>query len=214
MNRKLILFGLSAILLASCGGQEETEENPEAEENTTTQEEVCTYSYDEGSTVLTWTAFKLTEKVGVNGSFDEINVTANDGAEEMMGVLSGATFEIPVQSVNSQDEVRDPKIREFFFGKMAETTSISGEVTSINETEGTVMIKMNGKEVEYAGDVVVEGEAVTLTLTIDITDFEAQDALDALGEACAEKHTGPDGVTKFWTDVDIAVKTTLVKECE
>ena len=212
MNRKLILFGLATVLLTACGGGEENSDET-ADESNESAEAACTYSYDEGTTVLTWTAFKLTERVGVNGTFDEINVTANDGAEDMYEVLSGATFEIPVATVNSQDPVRDPKIRDFFFGNMAETSNISGSMVSMSASGGTVSITMNGVAVEYDGEVKTEDETITFLTTINITDFQAQTALDSLGEACAEKHTGEDGVRKFWTDVDIAVKTTLKKDC-
>ena len=212
MNKKLIAFGFATVMLAACGGGED-ESTDEAEETAGTEESACTYSYDEGSTVLTWTAFKLTEKVGVNGTFDQIDVTANDGAENMYDVLSGATFEIPVATVNSQDPVRDPKIRDFFFGNMAETANISGSMVSVTDGSGTVSITMNGVAVEYDGEIKTEDETITFLTTIDITDFQAQTALDSLGEACAEKHTGEDGVRKFWTDVDIAVKTTLIKDC-
>ena len=116
MKKNILLFGLTALLI-SCGGEEETHE----QEEVVATEEVCTYSYDETSTVLTWTAFKLTEKVGVNGTFDIINVSANDGSEDMFSVLNGANFEIPVSSLNSQDEVRDPKLKNSFFGNMDST---------------------------------------------------------------------------------------------
>ncbi len=210
MNKKLILFGLATVMLAACGGADEADPTGDEEESS---EPTCIYTYDHGTTVLTWTAFKLTEKTGVNGTFEEINVTAEGSYENMFDVLSGATFDIPVSSLNSQDDIRDPKIKSFFFGNMAETSAISGSMLSVTESGATVSITMNGTAVEYDGKISVKDETVTFTTTIDITDFEAQIALDSLGEACAEKHTGEDGLRKFWTDVDIAVKTTLAKDC-
>lgn len=208
-QRKLMMLGLIPMMMA-CGGTEETEESTEEVEEVV---EVCTYKYDEASTILTWTAFKLTEKVGVDGSFDVINVQANE-SDNMFGVLTGATFEIPVVSVNSQDPVRDPKIRDSFFGKMTETESITGEFISINETSAKVSISMNGVTVEYDGEVIVDGETITMKTTIDILDFAAQPSLDEIAIVCEEKHTGEDGVNKFWTDVSVAVQTKLIKECK
>lgn len=207
---KNILLYLAAITFtfASCGGGEAETTTP------TDSVEVCTYSYDSSATVLTWTAFKLTEKIGVNGSFDEIDVVANDNATDMFGVLTGATFDIPVSTLNSQDPVRDPTVKRAFFGNMVETASITGNVISINSSEANIAITMNGVTKEYTGVVKVEGEKITVTTTIDIVDFEAQLSLDSLSVACAEKHTGPDGVNKFWSTVDIAVQTTLVKTCK
>ena len=213
MNKKLIVFGLASVLLTACGGgSEEAESKGEGQEQ---EAKACTYSYDPGSTVLTWTAFKLTERIGVNGTFDQINVTANEGSEDMFGVLTGATFEIPVSSLNSQDPERDPKLKDHFFGVMANTENITGKIVDLNETSGRIMINMNGMEVEYEGNVTVEDETtITWTQAIDILDFNGQASIDSIGVHCAEKHTGEDGVNKFWPDVNIAVKTTLVKTCE
>lgn len=203
-----MMLGLLPMMFACGGGSEEV-----SEEINETVEEVCTYKYDETSTIFTWTAFKLTEKVGVDGSFDEINVIANE-SEDMFGVLTGATFEIPVVSVNSQDPVRDPKIRDAFFGTMTETEAITGEVVSIDESTAKLKITMNGVTVEYTGEVSVDAETITMKTTIDILDFGGQPSLDEIGIACEEKHTGEDGVNKFWSDVNIAVQTKLIKECK
>jgi hypothetical protein len=207
--RKLMILGLLPVMIA-CGGSEEESDTSETEE---IQEEVCTYSYDETSTVLTWTAFKLTEKIGVDGSFNEINVTAEDNSD-MFGVLTGATFEIPVSSCNSQDAARDTKIVNSFFGNMESTELLSGSINSIDANSASVSVTMNGQTIDYEGEVSVEGETVTMKTTIDITDFDGQVAIDSLGVVCSEKHTGEDGVNKLWSDVDIAVKTTLLKSCD
>lgn len=211
MKKSILFVGLTSLLLAACGGEEDTADSTVVDN---VVEELCVYSYSPDETVLTWTAFKLTEKMGVNGTFDQINVNANDGSEDMFAVLSGATFTIPVNSLNSQDDVRDPKIKESFFGVMTETSEISGTIKSLSETGGTIEIKMNGKAVSYDGEVKVEGEEITWLGTIDLLDFDGQAAVDSLGVVCEEKHTGTDGVNKLWTDVDIAVKTTLTKACK
>lgn len=212
MNKRLLIFAMSGLILAACGGEENTEETPAVEDEVV--EQACTYSYDPEETVLTWTAFKLTEKIGVNGTFNQINVTANDGAADMFEVLTGADFTIPVSSLNSQDEVRDPKIKNSFFGVMTETLDITGTIASLSANSGTVEITMNGVSKSYDGEVTVDGEEITFQTTIDILDFDGQEAIDSLGVVCEEKHTGEDGVNKLWSDVDIAVKTTLVKTCE
>lgn len=211
MKKNILFVGLTSLMLAACGGGEDTADSTVVDN---VVEESCVYSYNPDETVLTWTAFKLTEKIGVNGTFDQINVTANDGAEDMFAVLSGATFTIPVSSLNSQDDVRDPKIKNSFFGVMTETSEISGTIKSLSATGGSIEIKMNGVAVSYDGEVKVDGEEITWLSTIDLLDFDGQTAVDSLGVVCEEKHTGPDGVNKLWTDVDIAVKTTLTKACK
>ncbi|MBK8927246.1 MAG: YceI family protein [Crocinitomicaceae bacterium] len=206
--KKIILPGIFAMLLAACRGGQSTETT------TTDTVEVCTYSYDSSSTLLTWTAFKLTEKIGVNGTFDQINVTAKDSAADMFAVLTGATFEIPVVSLNSQDAGRDTKVKNSFFGNLGPTENITGSVISLNAESAQVSITMNGTSKEYTGVVTVEGEKITMTTTIDILDFNGQVAIDSLGVVCEDKHTGPDGINKLWSTVDIAVSTTLLKSCK
>lgn len=213
MNKKLLMLSISGLFLTACGGGEATDDGT----NDTVIDEVvesCTYSYDPAETVLTWTAFKLTERVGVNGTFDEINVTANDGAEDMFKVLVGAEFDIPVSSLNSQDEVRDPKIKNSFFGVMDETSNITGVISSLSENGGSAEITMNGISKMYDGEVKVDGESITFLTQINLIDFDAQESIDSLGVVCEAKHTGPDGVNKFWNEVDLAVKTTLIKACK
>lgn len=215
MKKSMALVVLSGFLFAACGGGEEETNNEEVtggEEPVV--EESCTYAYDPEETVLTWTAFKLTERVGVSGTFDEINVVSNDGAEDMYAVLTGATFDIPVSSLNSNDEVRDPKIKNSFFGVMNSTDRITGSVNSLSETAGEVSITMNGMTKSYSGDVTVEGEEITFSTTLNMIDFNGQESIDSLGVVCEAKHTGPDGVNKLWEDVELVIRTTLIKTCE
>ena len=209
MNKNFLVIALSSLFLASCGGEEETTDIEVVEDV-----EVCTYSYNPEETVLTWTAFKLTERIGVNGTFDEINVTANNDSEDLFEVLVGATFIIPINSLNSQDDVRDPKIKNNFFGVMEQTSEITGTITALDETTGMVDIILNGISISYPGEVKLEGESITFLTTIDLLDFDGQPAVDSLGIVCEAKHTGDDGVNKLWTEVDIAVKTILTKTCQ
>ncbi|MCH2235291.1 MAG: YceI family protein [Crocinitomicaceae bacterium] len=208
---KKMIFAVLPLYLISCGGEatEETEGN-ETEEVV----ETCTYTYDPEATILTWTGFKLTEKVGVNGTFDEINVVSNDGSENMYDVLAGATFTIPVESVNSQEPTRDPKLRKNFFGTMSATENITGTINSIDANGASIELVMNEVSVNYDASVETDGETITSTLTINMADFDAQHSIDSLNVVCLEKHTGEDGESKLWSDVDIAVKTTLVKNCK
>jgi len=208
MNYKILYIAFASLAFVSCGGEAEGEGD-----STDSTANACKYSYDPASTVLTWTAFKLSDRVGVSGTFDQITVVANDGASSMFDVLTGATFEIPTGTLNSQDPVRDPTLKTHFFGNLVNTVNITGSVTEINGTTGKILIKMNDVEKEYEGSVTVDGESITWEGALEITDFNAQTSLDSIGVYCAEKHTGPDGVQKFWTDVGLAVKTTLKKDC-
>lgn len=209
--KNLALLLLSAAFLTSCGG----ETKKENEESTEAVKETCTYSYIADSTTLKWTAYKFTKRVGVSGTFNQIAVNNTKSADNPMGVLVGADFSMQTSSVNSGDAERDPKLIVFFFKKLANTDMITGKISSINDGEAVVTITMNNKTVDVVGKVVMEGNKVTLTTSINMTDFEGLDAIASLNEACSALHTAEDGSeSKLWPDVSIVVYTVLKKECK
>lgn len=209
MKKNIIALGLLSAVAFSC-----TESTESHTEEVVEQTEVCTYAYDASSTTVGWTAFKFTEKKGVSGVFDQVDVLIAQNSEDMLQTLSGASFTIPIESVNSENSDRDVKLQNSFFGTMEATEVISGIVKSIDAEKALVEISMNGVSKEYEGTVVVEGEKVNFTTTIDMVDFEAQSSVDSLNIVCGDLHTGEDGVSKLWSEVDISVETTLVKECK
>jgi len=207
MKKSILSVGILSILLFSCNNTEKTSETLETVE-------VCTYSYNAESTIIGWTAFKFTEKKGVSGVFDNSEVLIANNSEDMLQTLSGASFTIPVSSINSNNPARDEKLKTSFFGTMESTEIISGIVKSINETEALIELTLNGISKDYIGKVTVDDLKVSFSTTINMTDYEAQHSIDSLNVVCSEKHTSEDGVSKLWSEVDINVETTLVKSCK
>lgn len=210
-TRKLLVLGLLPVMFACGGSEEESASEEESGEETT--ENACIYKYDNASTSLNFTAFKLTDKVGVDGSFMEISATGKE-SEDMYGVFEGMSFEVPVSSLNTQDETRDYKIKNSFFGNLESSDMLTGTVNSMDASTANVTVNMNGNSVDYDAEIKTEGQDIKMLFTLDILDFDGQIAIDSLGVVCEAKHTGPDGVNKLWSDVNIAAKTTLIKECE
>lgn len=200
-----------AIVLVSCGSKSQNE----GSESTEVQKEpVCTYTYMPDSTSLTWTAYKFTKRAGVSGTFNQISVTNTSTSESPTDVLVGAEFSITTASVNSGNAERDPKLVAFFFEKLANTQNITGKINSIKDNEAVVSITMNDKTVDVVGKISVEGNKVSLTTQVDMTDFEGLDAIASLNKVCSDKHTDEDGVSKLWPDVAIVVSTVLTKNCQ
>ena len=124
---KIYLPIITAMFLASCGGNEKPAEQA-AEQPEMQPKDVCMYSYNEESTEVLWVAYKYTDKVGVKGVFDSIMVEGFSESESPAQVIANAGFTIYTESVNSGDPTRDPKIREDFFGKMQNVDQIHGSV--------------------------------------------------------------------------------------
>jgi polyisoprenoid-binding protein YceI len=211
MKRKLF-FGLAlSVLMFSCT----TTETDTNQEEQVDEIQICTYSYQPETTVINWTAFKTTAKKGVSGRFDKFDVLVpNDNNEFMIQSLNSATVSIPVNSVNSNNPERDKKIDSLFFGAMDQTEIISVLVKSITEESAVVEITMNGQSVDYDCQITVENEMVKLHATINLDDFEAQPAVESLNTACKDLHTGDDGISKLWSEVEIDVETTLKQNCK
>jgi polyisoprenoid-binding protein YceI len=216
--KKLSLLSLAfAAVFASCGGGEKKEETPKTDTVAVEEkkEQKCTYAYVHDSTTVKFTAYKFTEKAGVNGYFDSVVVTGTHDSDTAHQVINGASFTVFVSSVETNDKGRNEKIVKHFFGKMVNTNEITGTVKSVSGdgTKVTFLIKMNDIENEVEAPATWDGERVTLKTDINLEKWNGQAAIDGITKACKANHTGTDGVTKVWPDVTIVITTTLSKIC-
>lgn len=209
MKTSIIYFTALTLMFVSCkGGSEEADQTDDSVES-------CTYSYNPSSSVLNWTAFKTTEKVAVKGSFNTITVAGNNVSDDPLKVLQGATFEIPVATVNSANPERDKKITENFFGAMTNTPLISGEVKSFDNGSVFLNIKLNDVVREVKGSYIMnDNGAFSIDATLDLTNFNGKDAIASLNKICGKLHAGTDGISKLWENVDLHFETIFKKECK
>lgn len=216
---KISLLAIASLFMVACGSEpkeDNTETTVPVEKST---EKVCTYSYDSSSTSLTWKAFKTTARVAVGGTFNqfEVNNTVNSNSES--AVFENASFSIISSSVNSGNNIRDPKLVEFFFNTMVSTDTITGHVVKISEAvdgkgAAIMSLTMNGETHEENAVYTLEGTVLTLTATLNIGKWNASSAIASLNKACELLHTGDDGVSQLWDEVDVEITTTLLKDCE
>lgn len=210
---KFLIPSVLSIFLYSCGGSESPKtEDSKANDNEEEVLEVCKYEYND-DTKIKWTSFKFTDKVGVGGTLDSFLVKAGEAVEEPYRILNELEFEIYTASVNSNNPDRDKKIVSFFFGKMENTDVIKGKVMEMSGSprEGSLMVNLslNGQSHSQQMKYFVEGNSVTINGQIDLVNWGAQGAVDALNNVCLDLHTGEDGVSKLWSAVDIEVVSIL-----
>lgn len=213
---KSALFFAIAMVMVACSNDKPAEEPTTAP--TEKKEEVCTWAYNpEGKTSVKWKAFKTTKKVGVGGEFSEPKVMGGEASASVADMLSSVSFELPTASTLTGDPGRDKKIIEFFFGEMANTALITGKATSAegDATSGkcTFAVTMNDITKDIALEYTVDGEFVTLKGTMNIEDFSPE-ALASLNKACEALHTGADGVSKTWPDVELLIVASMTKDCK
>jgi hypothetical protein len=199
---------VALVALAACGG-------PPTEQPTEPAPQMCRYTYNHDSTSVKWTAFKFTEKVGVSGTFDTVQVSGT-AAEQMdwTMVFSNAVFSIPVSSINSTVADRDMKIKQHFFGTMNATPRLEGRVVSIGMDSARVEISMNGATVPVNMSVVNEAKSVKIEGVIDLAAWNALKSVNALNKVCYDLHKGADGVSKLWPEVKLEIRTVLTEQCD
>lgn len=195
----LSLLLVTTLSFTSCKKKEKKETKPT--ENL--------YSVEAKKTVINWTAYKTTSKVPVKGQFSKLTIENTKKASTTMEALNGLKFSIPISSLFTNDTIRDSKVKKFFFGTLKNTNLISGTITMINESSGSVDITMNGISQVLPISYLISDQMVTIEAIMDLDNWKAQAAIEALNTVCKDLHTGDDGVAKTWSEVKIEVETYL-----
>ena len=170
------------------------------------------YSVEPKTTTINWIAYKTTSKAPVKGQFTKVTIENTEKASTAFEALNGLKFKIPVSSVFTKDTIRDNKLKKFFFGSMKDTNEISGIITMNNETSGSVELVMNGISQVLPITYVISDQMVTIEAIMNLDNWKAQIALEALNTVCKDLHSGDDGISKTWSEVKIEVATYLKYE--
>lgn len=197
------------LMLCSCG-EESAESTPGTSGEST--EPVCTYSYDHAQTTATWTAYKFTEKTGVAGKFDQLEINGINGQEDPLAVIVGAQFSATTSSVNTDNPERNGTISDNFFAALS-SDKITGTINTMADGIGMMSIMMNGMQNDVAFTYTMEDLTFSLAAEINMDDWGCGEARMALNEVCHDLHIGADGESVLWPDVTLNVTSTLVKTC-
>ncbi|EMY78787.1 YceI-like domain protein [Leptospira weilii serovar Ranarum str. ICFT] len=183
--------------------------------------QTCTYSYDHTSTKFGWKAFKFTEKTGVGGSFDKIEVVGTTAGNSPEKAIQGLKFTIDPNTVNSGNNDRDAKIKSAFFYPLKKNGKIEGKVVSAklnsDKTTGKGVIALTFNGVVKNLDVsftLQEGNRLDANAKLELGDFKALTAVEALNQVCKDLHKGKDGVSKLWPEIELTISTQFKADCK
>ncbi len=206
MNKKILLSFVLLLSLATISCKTDAKKTPK---NSETEK---TYTIDKTSIKIGWTAYKTTDKIAVKGEFTKINIKEVKEALNVKEVLNGLEFSIPVSSIFSNNEERDTKLKDFFFGVMDATELLSGTIlTSSEDNKGQVVLKMNGIEFTFPIDYANNGKEVSVTGILYMDNWNGQTAIESLNKVCFDLHKGEDGISKTWDEVKINVSFSTVE---
>ncbi len=198
-----------AIIFSSCAKKNAEKKNDD--KANTEIKKTASYSFSKEGTTVKWVSYKTSEKIAVGGEFKAFTVEGNKEAEKMEDVLMGANFALNINDVASGDESRDKKIKETFFGTMKETAQITGSLKSMNEGKAVISIKMNEMEKDVEFSYKADGDRMDFKAKIDVANWDATGAIDALNKVCELRHKAEDGKSILWSEVDLDLSVAFTK---
>lgn len=171
------------------------------------------FKYNSETTIIKWTAYKYTERFGINGSFDKFEINSTGQSSNPKDLLKNASFKIYTQSINTNSSLRDHNIYNYFFKQLQNYKTIKGEVIGIdgNIKKGKLQVDIqlnsitNIVEFEYK----IKDNFIKLEADLDLSDWQAISAIDNMEKCCVDYHTGSDGVHIVWPDVKIELSTRM-----
>jgi hypothetical protein len=192
--KKIAVLALVTLFLVSCKKEEKTVD---------IVAEPTGLQIISDSTQVNWTAYKTTDKVGVNGKFTQLELKNTQSGETPETVLEGASFSIPVSSIFTDNPDRDGKIKQFFFSVLRNTEMIGG---TFNFRDGKCFMTLTLNDVTKQLEVAhtFSNKKFTVNHTLNLEDFGALGAVESINKACYDLHKGPDGVSKTWSEVEIS----------
>ncbi|MCB9188780.1 MAG: YceI family protein [Flavobacteriales bacterium] len=216
-----ILPLFTASILVNCGANEseadQTSKETAQEKSAPGETEVQNlYNLDPTTAVVKWTAFKLAEKVGVEGEFKSYSMTGyHENATSVSEMMTGTEISLDVTSTKTGDEARDGKIINSFFGSMINTPSITARLVSMDgETQGKAQVEITMNETSFTQEMewIFREDLSTFILqgVVNIPDWNAQSALDALTIVCEEKHKGTGDKAVTWPDVEVKANVKVI----
>lgn len=163
------------------------------------------YSIDTSGVSVLWTAYKFTDKLGVSGQFDNFKFSGPNKASSIEGLLKQAKIVIQTASVNSNLEIRDTKLVASFF-KVFNTDTIEGAVVEADQGKGIFSLKMNTMTNPLNYNYSFKNDTIIMSAKIDLKTWKGNEAMQSLNKVCYDLHTGTDGISKLWPDVDVQIK--------
>ena len=197
MKKSILALALATTVFVGCKKEEakKTEDQTQLEEVKISEKVHYLHK-------LEWIAYKTPDKIGVPGTFNDIELSGAKDSGNIEQDIKDATFKVVTSTVNSKDSARDEKLLNSFFKLMA--GDITGKFVDFKDGKATIEITMNGvtKQKEFTYTII--GDTMVLKGAVDIiADFNGSAAFNSIHELCKELHAG-----KTWTEVDINVEIT------
>ncbi|PWG06421.1 YceI family protein [Polaribacter aquimarinus] len=209
MKRIFTLSVLTVLIFNFSACKSEKKPNYSKEDKAKEKKSTAVFSLKNAKNEINFTAYKTTDKVPVGGQFKKVNINSGGEGNTIKEAINNTEFSIPVSSIFTKDTSRDFKIKKFFFAVMDNTKLLSGKLVIENDSLGYTNITMNGVSNKVPFSYTIQGKTFTMNATMDVTKWNAIEALNSLNTVCKDLHKGADGVSKTWAEVALNIKSTF-----
>lgn len=169
--------------------------------STDNEEQSLKFQLKNANNTVRWTAYKTTDKTAVEGGFKTINITSNSEGNTIKETIEDAKFSLPIADLLASG--KEYNIIQFFFGVMADPSTITGQFKITNDTNGYIMLTMGGVTENLDFTYKINDNKFEIEAIMDLNDWQVEESLAALNNACKFLHAGNDGIVKVWNTVDI-----------
>lgn len=173
----------------------------------------CVHNLDVDSTKVIWKAYKFSERVSVTGHFDSLSIQSPEKAT-IAQLLTGTQISFPLASVRTDLLERDDNIRKFFVAGIAEQGRVHAQVQAVQGSSVWVVIRLNGRQQVFPMTWSVDSGALLINGKIELDSFALTENISRLSQGVAPMHTGSDGLSKMWPDIDLTIQSPLHSHCQ
>ncbi|WP_166385170.1 YceI family protein [Polaribacter sp. 11A2H] len=209
MKRVVVLSLLMIVAFNFSSCKSDKKSDKKVEDTIKTEKSAAAFSLEKAKNEINFVAYKTTDKIPVGGQFNKVDIISGGEGASIKDAINNTEFSIPVSSIFTKDTSRDFKIQKFFFGVMDNTKLLSGKLLITDDANGVAEIKMNGVTEKVAFTYTIVENVFKMTATMDITKWNASEALASLNTVCSDLHKGADGVSKTWSDVALNITSTF-----
>jgi hypothetical protein len=129
-------------------------------------------------------------------------------------LVNGIQFSINTASSASGDEIRDLSLNDYFFKLFTDNFEINGSLSQMNEGHVTAHLDVLGFDKQIDLSYSLEENVLKMKGKLSLKDLGVVKAYHSIHNKCIDLHTGADGVSKTWDDVDVIIEVPILKDCK
>jgi len=211
--RLIRLSILFLFFLISCADSKREKVVPLIDGNNVETIKEGSYSFDSNKAKIIWKGFKTTDRIQVTGQFEQFESSRDmKQFDSLEGLIDGLDFSISTSSSASGDPVRDLNLKDYFFKLLTSNFRLTGSLGYPNNNLIPVTFNtlLGSKTVELS--YFFENSVVEIKGIIDIgIDLGGVMAYESIHQQCEQLHTGGDGVSKTWSEVEVLVRVPIIR---